>query len=90
MHLTKRLPVADGDDVLREQCHGGHVRRPDDVAALWDLYVAKVPLLLDVEKGHGVGVAKQQHSGAGVKDLVAVGRLDLLCYLKLAKSRGEN
>ena len=28
------LPVADGDDVLGEQRHRRHVRRPDHVAAL--------------------------------------------------------
>ena len=30
------LPVADGDDVLGEQRHRRHVRRPDHVAALQD------------------------------------------------------
>ena len=60
------LPVADGDDVLGEECDGGHVGRPDDVAALGDLDVAQVPLLLHVEQRHRVRVAQQEHARACV------------------------
>ena len=69
------LPVADGDDVLGEECDGGHVGRPDDVAALGDLDVAQVPLLLHVEQRHGVGVAEQEHARAYLEDS-RVGQLE--------------
>ena len=80
---TLQLPVADGDNVFGEQGDGGHVRGPDDIATLGDLDVAQVALLLNVEERHGVGVAEEQHPGAGVEDLVAVGRRHLLRHLVL-------
>jgi hypothetical protein len=77
------LLVADGDAVLGQQGHRGHVARPDHVTTLCNLDVAKILFLLNVKKSDTVSVTEQQHTGTGVKDFVAIGCLDFFSHLIL-------
>jgi hypothetical protein len=78
-----KLSGADGDNVLAQQGHSRHVCRPDHVPALGDLHTSHVPLLLHVKESHCIRISEKKHAGAGIEDLVAVGRRDLLGHLVL-------
>ena len=53
------------------------------IPALGDLHTSHVPLLLHVKESHCIRISEKKHAGAGIEDLVTVGRRDLLGHLVL-------
>ena len=55
----------------------------ENVPALVDLDLSHVSFLQNIEERDTIGVPKEQHAGAGVEDLVAVGNHHFLGQLVL-------